>query len=79
MSMAIICMVDRRKLNVDAEQTSHPIEKNNETNHRATLFFEEKTFPWNEWDQQIILGSYWAGYLLTLVPSKRTHASCLDK
>ncbi|UJR21297.1 hypothetical protein I4U23_024388 [Adineta vaga] len=60
-SIAIICMINRKKFGFTNEQI--------ETVDRQTLFFEEKTFLWNEWNQQIILGSYWAGYLLTLIPS----------
>ena len=65
LTMAIVCMVNRTGLNPELAGKI-----NNITNKRTTLFFQEKQFFWNEWNQQIILGSYWCGYLLTLVPSK---------
>jgi hypothetical protein len=65
LTMAIVCMVNRTGLYPELAGKI-----NNITNKHTTLFFEEKQFFWNEWDQQIILGSYWCGYLLTLVPSK---------
>ena len=65
LTMAIVCMVNRTGLNPELAG-----KMNYTTNKRTTLFFQEKQFFWNEWNQQIILGSYWCGYLLTLVPSK---------
>ena len=67
LSMAIVCMVNKTRLN--------PVSQgkiiNNITNIRTTIFFEEKQFFWSEWDQQLILGSYWLGYLCTLIPSNQ--------
>ncbi|CAF1272103.1 unnamed protein product [Adineta ricciae] len=54
-------MVRRKTSDSDGQQ--------NTVSDRMSFVFEETTFRWSEWDQQIILGSYWAGYLLTLVPS----------
>jgi hypothetical protein len=65
LSIAIVCMVDKTKTNLDLEKKT-----NNITIKRTSLFFEERQFLWTEWHQQIILGSYWGGYLLTLIPSK---------
>lgn len=59
LSIAIVCMVDRTGLKNITSVDQH-----------RTFLFEERKFHWNEWNQQIILGSYWAGYLLTLIPSK---------
>ncbi|CAF1527284.1 unnamed protein product [Adineta ricciae] len=50
-------------------KTSDSDEQQNTISDRISFVFEETTFHWSEWDQQIILGSYWAGYLLTLIPS----------
>ena len=33
-------------------------------------FLKEKQFNWIELQQQILLGSYWAGYIFTQVPGK---------
>jgi hypothetical protein len=65
LSIAIVCMIDKTKTNLDFERKT-----NNTSIERTSLFFQERQFLWSEWHQQIILGSYWGGYLLTLVPSK---------
>ena len=70
LSMAIVCMVNKTRFNLDLESKTNIIQDNNITIKRTSLFFKEKQFLWSEWDQQIILGSYYSGYLLTLVPSK---------
>lgn len=71
LSMAIVCMVNRTGLRSLSEaKTSAITDERNRTVNRPSLFFGEKQFLWNEWDQQIILGSYWIGYLFTLIPSK---------
>lgn len=61
LSIAIVCMINKTEL---------LIANNSRIIQRSSLFFKERQFLWNEWDQQIILGSYWGGYLLTLIPSK---------
>lgn len=58
LSMAIVCMIKRNDSNILSQI------------NRSSFVFEEQRFLWNEWDQQIILGSYWIGYLFTLIPSK---------
>jgi hypothetical protein len=65
LSIAIVCMIDKTKTNLDFERKT-----NNTSIERTSLFFQERQFLWSEWHQQIILGSYWGGYLFTLVPSK---------
>jgi hypothetical protein len=65
LSIAIVCMVDKTKTNLDFERNT-----NNISIKLTSLFFEERQFLWSEWHQQIILGSYWVGNLLTLIPSK---------
>ncbi|CAF3970941.1 unnamed protein product [Adineta steineri] len=70
LSIAIVCMVNKTKSNFELEPKNNMIQNHTiSTVRRTSLFFNEKQFFWNEWDQQIILGSYWAGYLLTLIPS----------
>ena len=59
LSIAIVCMVEKSGVGNRSENLP-----------RSSFVFEERRFLWNEWDQQIIFGSYWGGYLLTLVPSK---------
>jgi len=70
LSIAIVCMVNRTQLNNELNSTINVFQDNSRTIQRTSLFFKEQRYLWNEWDQQIILGSYWSGYLLTLVPSK---------
>ena len=57
MSIAIVCMVNR----TDISTTPTKI---------GTNLFKEKQFQWTELEQQLILGAYWAGYILSLVPGK---------
>jgi hypothetical protein len=66
LSIGIVCMVNKTV----SESTTNVIQNNTIIIKRTSLFFEEQQFFWNEWNQQIILGSYWAGYLLTLVPGR---------
>ncbi len=66
LSIGIVCMVNKTR----SESTTNVIQNNTIIIKRTSLFFEEQQFFWNEWNQQIILGSYWAGYLLTLVPGR---------
>jgi hypothetical protein len=59
LSIAIVCMIDKTGLG-----------NNSQILPRLSFVFNEQRFQWSEWDQQIILGAYWGGYLLTLIPSK---------
>ena len=34
--------------------------------------FEEKQFLWSEFEQQLLLGGYWGGYIFTQVPGQST-------
>jgi hypothetical protein len=70
LSIAIVCMVNKTRINDEFESKNNRIQNNSIIIEYTSLFFKEKQFLWNEWNQQIILGSYWSGYLLTLVPSK---------
>jgi len=70
LSIAIVCMVNKTRINDEFESKNNRIQNNSIIIEYTSLFFKEKQFLWSEWNQQIILGSYWSGYLLTLVPSK---------
>ena len=63
-SMAIVSLVKRTHANV----SSHT--------NQSFFVFEEQRFLWNEWDQQLILGAYWVGYLFTLIPSEKKRDAC---
>lgn len=73
LSMAIVCMVDR----TPKSQTTLNLTWSNQTitETRSKIgpsFINERRFPWNELQQQILLGAYWFGYIFTLVPSKNS-------
>jgi hypothetical protein len=70
LTIAIVCMVNRTNLNNQLNPKINIIQNNTKTIQHTSLFFKEQQFLWSEWNQQIILGAYWSGYLLTLVPSK---------
>ncbi len=70
LSIAIVCMVNKTRSNLELKSATNVFPNNTVIINRNSLFFEEQQFFWNEWNQQIILGSYWAGYLLTLVPGR---------
>ncbi|CAF0755767.1 unnamed protein product [Adineta steineri] len=72
-SMSIVCMVDRNKYNTLSNLTSYPDETDDQTSTVPTKYgsqlLKDKKFAWSELQQQILLGSYWFGYIFTLVPS----------
>ncbi|CAF0878123.1 unnamed protein product [Rotaria sordida] len=88
LAIAIVCMVNKTSNNIKVNSTLH-LEHNTTVTPSVkdtAQFFKEKTFHWNEFEQQIILGAYWAGYILTLVPggwlsmsigAKRVFSYCL--
>ena len=69
-SIAIVCMVNKTGLPSQSDAKMNIIGNNSRTIQRSSLFFQEKQFLWSEWNQQIVLASYWGGYLFTLIPSK---------
>lgn len=75
LSMAIVCMVDKRNLNSAARPTLDSEEFVDETVSVPTKYgselLPEKQFLWSEFQQQILLGAYWFGYIFTLIPSLR--------
>lgn len=62
MSIAIVCMVNRTEL------TDHNNTPPTAVGKIGTKLLQEKQFRWTELEQQLILGAYWAGYIVTLVP-----------
>jgi hypothetical protein len=72
MSIAIVCMVNRTDFNTEPESMLPSIYNNVTTTTSSTKtggqLFKMKQFRWTELEQQLILGSYWIGYILTLVP-----------
>lgn len=74
MSIAIVCMVNRTNDSIEFESMSHSLYNNITTEKSSTktltILFKEKRFRWTELQQQLILGAYWVGYIVTLVPGR---------
>ena len=66
LSMAIVCMVDKKKYSGEYVNQTATIS----SKYGSTIFCD-KQFRWSEFQQQLLLGAYWFGYIFTLVPSKR--------
>jgi hypothetical protein len=83
LSMAIVCMVDRTNINNGSNSTASAAQFDNKTakilSKYGTQFLKDKQFPWSEFQQQILLGAYWFGYIFTLVPSNyKKHSIILN-
>lgn len=63
LSMAIVCMVDRTNLRQFSNKTLQLPTK------YGSEILKDKQFLWSEFQQQILLGAYWFGYIFTLVAS----------
>jgi hypothetical protein len=74
LSIAIVCMVKRR-ITTNIESTSLLNQTYNRTiklpQKYGVRFINDKQFPWTELQQQIILGAYWSGYVVTLIPGRQ--------
>ena len=73
LSMAIVCMVDKSNLYIESKPTLYPGQFINGTVNIPTKygsqFLDDKKFLWSEFQQQILLGAYWFGYIFTLLLS----------
>jgi hypothetical protein len=71
--MAIVCMVDKSNTNIGSKSTAYPGQFGNKTvkilSKYGSQFLNDKQFLWSEFQQQILLGSYWFGYIFTLIAS----------
>lgn len=74
--IAIVCMVNNTKpaIQTDSKALYLPsttvMSKPLVTSIEKGGIFAEKQFYWNELEQQILLGGYWAGYIFTQVPGR---------
>ena len=59
LSMGIVCMVNRTTTD-NASKFSLKY---------GSELLNDKKFAWTEFQQQILLGAYWFGYIFTLIPS----------
>lgn len=62
LSMSIVCMINRTTTD-NASKFSAKY---------GSQFLNDKKFAWTEFQQQILLGAYWFGYIFTLIPSNRS-------
>ena len=71
LSMAIVCMVDRtgsrQNLNTTVLSTETSTVKLN-LDKIGNSIVDDRRFKWTEFEEQILLGAYWFGYIFTLVP-----------
>ena len=76
--IAIVCMVNRTRpierhvLRNESIVYSPTTSKSQLTTIQKRGYLQEKQFHWVELQQQILLGGYWAGYIFTQVPGKRS-------
>ncbi|CAF4866876.1 unnamed protein product [Rotaria sp. Silwood2] len=72
LAMGIVCMVNRTNINAPLNITSHSTQIHNRTIKISTKYgsqyLEDKQFFLTEFQQQILLGAHFLGYLLTLAP-----------
>ena len=66
LSMAIVCMVDKTKPNATLESSNKSV---TDSTKYGSQFLEDKKYQWSEFEQQILLGAYWFGYIFTLLLS----------
>jgi hypothetical protein len=72
LSMAIVCMVNKTDINLSSETTTT-------LNKYGSQFLEERQFFLTEFQQQILLGAHWFGYLLSLTPGRQTKHDKISK
>ena len=70
LSMAIVCMVNRTNIGIASKPNQSPNQVQNVTTiiKYGSQLLEEKQLFLNEFQQQILLGSYWVGSTLGLIP-----------
>ncbi|CAM2714683.1 unnamed protein product [Rotaria socialis] len=72
LAMGIVCMVNRTNINSIANRTLSSSQNDKISIKTSTKYgsdiFQEKQFFFTEFQQQILLGAHWFGYLLTLAP-----------
>jgi hypothetical protein len=77
LSMAIVCMVNKTNINIVSKPNSYSTKVQNRTTTTIIKYgsqlLKEKQFFLTEFQQQILLGAYWFGYLLSLMPSNYTN------
>lgn len=72
LSMAIVCMVDKseskNKSNLISALPSDEQNTITRIKQYGPSWIDDRRFHWKEFEQQILLGAYWFGYIFTLVP-----------
>lgn len=81
--IAIVCMVNKTKpikpqsLRTMSNSLTNKLGNKSTLSNQTTMvqqkigcLFDDKQFYWSEFQQQLLLGGYWAGYIFTQVPGK---------
>lgn len=75
LSISIICMVNKTKIDTASETTSNSIQGRNTSTTTIEKYgsqlLQEKQFFLNELQQQILLGAYWVGNIISLIPGNQ--------
>lgn len=75
--IGIVCMINKTYINTELESIPYVNHFDSQVIHipskNTVLLFQEKRFPWTEFQQQMVLGAYWIGYLLTLIPGNENN------
>ncbi|CAF2343474.1 unnamed protein product [Rotaria sp. Silwood2] len=90
LSIGIVCMINKTYINTELESIPYLARTDNQitkiSSKNTGLFFQDKRFSWTESEQQMVLGAYWIGYIITLIPggwlsiiigAKRIYIYCL--
>jgi len=84
LSMAIVCMVNRTNIDIVSKTNSYHSQVQNVTTPTPIIKYgsqllKEKQLFLNEFQQQILLGAYWLGGTLGLIPGIQTKRDLILK
>ena len=76
LSIGIVCMVNKVNIESASKTTSNPVYRQNSstttTIHKyGSQLLQDKQFFLTEFQQQILLGAYWLGATIGLIPGKQ--------
>ena len=76
LSIGIVCMVNKVNIESASKTTSNPVHRQNSstttTIHKyGSQLLQDKQFFLTEFQQQILLGAYWLGATIGLIPGKQ--------
>ena len=80
LSIGIVCVVNKTNIHTPSKPTSDSVHRQNTSTTTTTTIhkygsqlLQEKQFSLTEFQQQILLGAYWLGATMGLIPGKRFH------